>query len=91
MLGKKIIAAVDGGDDFAVVPQRLLQGAARADGTVFERRSYVGFFLAADLGEELIQIMDDAEFPIHVIIPVRKDISRAKTLISQRKNVFGHS
>jgi hypothetical protein len=46
----------------------LLQRAARADRTHFYAWSGIGFVFAADLGEELIQIMDDANFAIHSAI-----------------------
>ena len=61
MLGKIIVAAIEGRDDFAVVAERLLQRAARTDGSVFDAGADIAFFFAADLGEELIQIVDDAD------------------------------
>ena len=42
MLGKIIVAAINGRDDFAVVSERLLQRAARTDGSVFECQADVG-------------------------------------------------
>ena len=65
MLGKIIVAAIEGRDDFAVVTERLLQRAPRTDGSVFDARTDIAFFFATDLGEELIQIVDDADLCAH--------------------------
>ncbi len=44
-----------------MLAERLLQRAAGADKSGFDPRADVGFVFAADLGEELIQVMDDAD------------------------------
>ena len=71
VLGKKIITAKYRRDDFAVLAQRLLQRAAGADKSVFDLRADVGFVFAADLGKELIQVMDDANFAFMPLSPMR--------------------
>src|SRR5262249_44827256 len=43
----------------------LLQGAARTDDAGFDSRTGVGFVLATDLSEELIQIVNDTDFLFH--------------------------
>ena len=82
VLGKIVVTAKYRRDDFAVLAQRLLQRAARADKTVFDLRADVGFVFCADLGEELIQVMDDANFAVHAVI------SNAQRSLNCRKGVF---
>src|SRR5688500_2256796 len=65
MLGEVVVAAIDRRHPFAVVSERLLERAAGTDGSVFESRAGVSLVLATDLGEELIQVMDDANCLTH--------------------------
>ena len=84
MLGEIVVAAIDRRDHFAAVAERLLQRATGADRAVFDLRTDVGFVFAADLGEELIQIMDDtdlllmATFPLLFNVKIRNPKRRKK-------------
>src|SRR4029077_6182155 len=66
MFGEVVVAAKAGSDDFALLPQRLLEGTTRSDVPFFEAGAYVGFFFSADLCEKLVQVMNDANFFAHV-------------------------
>src|SRR6185295_18470045 len=70
VLGKIVVAAKDCRNDFAVLAESLLQRAARADQARFDLRPDVRFIFAADLGEELIQVMYDADFSVHIVYSV---------------------
>src|SRR6187402_1872590 len=72
MLGEVVVAAINRDYHFAVVPKRLLQRAAGTDRSVFECEADVGLVLTADLGEELIQVVDDANLLVHLGSPKRK-------------------
>jgi len=67
MFGEKIVAAENRRDDFAGITEGLLERAAGTDRTFFDARTDIAFFLAADLGEELIQVMHYAQFVIHAM------------------------
>jgi hypothetical protein len=67
MFGEIIVAAKNRRDHFGVFAERLLERAAGADHTGFDGWADIAFVLAADLGEELIQVVNDADFLIHVL------------------------
>ena len=62
MFGEVVVAAKAGSDDFALLPQRLLERTAGSHGPFFESGTDVGFFFSADLCEKLVQVMNDANF-----------------------------
>ena len=62
---KVIVAAKESGDDFTIFCQCLLERAAGADGPGLKSGTDPAFFFAADLGEKLVQIMDDTNFFRH--------------------------
>ncbi len=64
VLGEVIIAAKDRRDDFTVLAKSLLQSAAGTERSLFDAGTDIAFVFTADLGEELIQVVDDTD-PIH--------------------------
>ena len=67
MLGEIIVAAINRRDDFGVFAERLLQRAAGADHAGFDGWADIAFVLAAYLGKELIQVVNDADLLAHVL------------------------
>ena len=67
LFGEKVVAAKNCRDDFGVFAERLLERAAGADHAGFDGGADIAFVLAAHLGEELIQIMNDADLLAHVL------------------------
>ena len=65
MFGEVVVTAKAGSDDFALLPQRLLERTTRSDGPVFESGTDVGYFFSAELREKLVQVMNDANFVGH--------------------------
>ena len=63
MLGEVVVAAGEGGDDLDALERRG-QAAARADRAVEPGRRRLGSLLAAEAGEELVQVVDR---PHHVV------------------------
>jgi hypothetical protein len=55
-----------------------LQRAPWPDGPIFESRAGVGFFFSADLREELIQVMYDADLLVHKKFLSRQGAKLAK-------------
>ena len=69
MFGEKVIAAINRRDDFGVFAERLLERASGADHAGFDGGADIAFVLAADLGEELIQIVNDADLWFILLTP----------------------
>jgi hypothetical protein len=60
LLGDVVVAADHGRDDAAGITERRLERAARPHRLGADRHAHVGLLLAADPGEELVQVVDDA-------------------------------
>jgi hypothetical protein len=66
MFGEIIVAAKNRRDHFGVFAERLLERAAGADHASFDGWADIAFVLAAYLGKELIQVVNDADLGAHI-------------------------
>jgi hypothetical protein len=66
LLGKEVVTAKDRRDDLTFMSKHLLERPSRTDRPRFDTGTDIALFFAADLGEKLIEIVDDADLLIHV-------------------------